>query len=148
MQHMHMLRAAFESPRLESDIWPIIRWDLWNTMNNISNQSLYHPQSERYCFITSAVKKSKLFHLSGERTLIGPLKEPLASAALVLWRIVIVSPGNNYAILSVISWVVADTVCACRGSIGPCCWAAHGLTVPSPCICTNTPWRQVGSNYW
>lgn len=39
------------------------------------------------------------------------------SAALILWTTVILSPGNNYAILSVISWVVADSVCICCGAV-------------------------------
>lgn len=82
------------------------------------HSSLYHSYRGLYCFMMSAVKDQSCFYLSFFHwSLKGSGGVSLESTALILWISVVVSPGNHYTILSVISWVVTDTVCACSGSI-------------------------------
>lgn len=54
----------------------------------------------------------------------------------------------QYAISSVISRVVTDSVMSLLWESGCVCGGHYSLTVLFPYICTNSPWRQVGSNYY
>jgi len=120
-------------------------------MNNISNVNLHHAG----LFYNSYRKKNlKLFLSHRKEALNWPLKAPL----LFHWHLQLLHCVEVLffhlgtiisSVLSIISWVVTDTVCSCCGSAGPCYWkGAFGFTVLFSCVCTDTPWTQVGCNYW
>lgn len=114
------------------------------------HSSLYHSYRELYCFMMSAVKRSKLF-LSFFLSLV--LKR-------IRWCLTGVYSSYIVNQCCCFTWeplchlvcnqLSGHRYCMClQWEYQGCVTERHMVSLSLfPCICTNTPWKQVGSNCW